>query len=140
MRSLGLDIGDKRTGVAISDPQGILATPLAIIENKDEDATIADIIKLAERYEVECIVVGLPYSLNGSLGQQANKVTAFVIKLSQHTGVDIQLWDERLSTVAADKLMIEAGTKRNKKKQHRDAMAAAFILQGFLDSLSLRAK
>lgn len=140
MRSLGLDIGDKRTGVAISDPQGILATPLAIIENKDEDATIADIIKLAERYEAECIVVGLPYSLNGSLGQQANKVTAFVSKLSQHTGVDIQLWDERLSTVAADKLMIEAGTKRNKKKQHRDAMAAAFILQGFLDSLSLRAK
>jgi putative Holliday junction resolvase len=141
MRSLGLDIGDKRTGVAISDPQGILAVPLTIIADKDEDAAMANILKLVEQYEVERIVIGLPYSLDGSLNQQASKVTTFTKKLlatsrrSSLNHVDIQLWDERLSTVAADKLMAEAGTKRNKRKHHRDAIAAAFILQGFLDSL-----
>lgn len=149
MRSLGLDIGDKRTGVAISDPQGVLAIPLTVLADKDEDAAIANILKLVEQYEVERIVVGLPYSLSGNLGQQAKKVTSFAERLrnviaplnevkgkqSHLTRVDIQLWDERLSTKAAEKLMIEAGTKRNKRKQQRDAMAAALILQGFLDSL-----
>jgi len=149
MRSLGLDIGDKRTGVAVSDPEGILATPLTAVAAKDEDSTIDDILKLVEQYEVERIVIGLPRCLNGNLGEQANKVTAFTGRLrnviatlnevkgkqSHLTRVDIQLWDERLSTVAADRLMIEAGTKKNKRKQQRDAMAAAFILQGFLDSL-----
>ena len=144
MRSLGLDIGGKRTGVAVSDPQGILAIPLTVITNESEDATIDDVIKLAQQYQVGRIIIGLPYSLDGSLSQQASKVTAFTEKLSLRAQrsnlahVDIQLWDERLSTVAADKLMIEAGTKRNKRKLHRDAIAATFILQGFLDSLSLR--
>jgi len=172
MRSLGLDVGDKRTGVAISGPQGLLAVPLTVIANKDEDATIDDIIKLVEQHGIERIVLGLPRSLNGSLGQQAHKVTAFTEKLrsviasrspelfpschsegekrpknlaqsklrearakqSHLTRVDIQLWDERFSTVAVEKLMVEAGTKRNKRKQHRDALSATFILQGFLDS------
>ena len=145
MRSLGLDLGDRRTGVAISDPQGLLAIPLTVLSNKDEDATIVDIFKLAEQYHAERIVIGLPYSLDGNLGPQANKVKAFVEKLqnviaseakqSSLVGLDIQLWDERLSTKAAEKLMLEAGAKRDKRKQHRDAIAAAFILQGFLDSL-----
>ena len=134
MRSLGLDLGDRRTGVAISDPQGFLAIPLTVLSNKDEDATIANILKLAKQYQVERIVIGLPYSLDGNLGRQANKVTAFAEKLSQYAKFDIQLWDERLSTKAAEKLMVEAGTKRNRRNQHRDAVAAAFILQGFLDS------
>lgn len=163
MRSLGLDWGDKRTGVAISDPLGLLAFPLTVITAEDENATINDIIKLTEQHEIGRIVVGLPRCLNGDIGEQANKVTAFVENLSQgltHNSsffrgeeksegasnsnslalwrshkIDIQLWDERLSTVAAERLMIEAGTKKNKRKQNRDAMAAAFILQGFLDSL-----
>ena len=135
MRSLGLDLGDRRTGVAISDPQGFLAIPLTVLSNKDEDVTIANILKLAKQYQVERIVIGLPYSLDGNLGRQANKVTAFAEKLSQHIELDVQLWDERLSTKAAEKLMLEAGTERNKRKQHRDAIAAAFILQGFHDTL-----
>ncbi|HJX69836.1 MAG TPA: Holliday junction resolvase RuvX [Dehalococcoidia bacterium] len=135
MRTIGLDLGDRRIGVAISDPQGLLAVPLTVVNNEGEDATIANIVKLAEQYEAEWVVIGLPYSLNGSLGQQASKVTTFAKNLSQHTRAKIQLWDERLSTKAADRLMSEAGTKRNKRKQHRDALAAAFILQGFLDSL-----
>jgi len=193
MRSLGLDIGDKRTGVAISDAEGLLAVPLTVIVSQSEEATIGDIIKLVEHHRIERIVVGLPRSLSGSLGPQADKVTAFVEKLrnslasrspepfssflssglrvtkgdchseglaealskakgqqpknlaqgelrtgaakqSRLTPVDIQLWDERFSTVAVDRLMAEAGTKKNKRKEHRDALAAAFILQGFLDS------
>jgi len=140
MRTLGLDIGDKRTGVAISDPQGIIAIPLTAITTESEEATIDSIIKLTGQYEVGCIVIGLPYSLNGSFSQQTNKVAAFVAKLSSYVKqskfnqVDIKLWDERLSSSAADRLMTEAGTKRKKRKEQRDAMAAAFILQGFLDS------
>jgi putative Holliday junction resolvase len=155
MRSLGLDVGDKRTGVAISDPQGILATPLTVLASKDEDALIDEILRLVEQYKAECVVVGLPRRLNGELGKQADKVTAFTDKLSWRAKqsnlnqLDLQLWDERLSTKAAERLMMEAGGKGNKlrssakrgTKNHSpsvktgvDAIAAAFILQGFLDS------
>lgn len=140
MRSLGLDIGDRRTGVAISDPEGLVAVPLTVIISQSENSTIDDIIKLVEQHMIGRIVVGLPRSLDGSLGPQAEKVTAFAEKLSLRAqrgnlNVDIQLWDERFSTVAVAKLMAKAGGKRNRRKEHQDAMAAAFILQGFLDSL-----
>ena len=155
MRSLGLDVGDKRTGVAVSDPLGILATPLTVLVSKDEDALIDEILKLVEQHKVECIVVGLPRRLNGELGKQASKVTAFVDKLSwqaKHSNLnqlDVQLWDERLSTKAAERLKTETGGKGSKlrsrakrgAKNHSfsvkaevDAIAAAFILQSFLDS------
>jgi len=141
MRSLGLDVGSKRTGVAISDPEGMVAVPLTIISHESDDASMAEIIKLVERHGIGRIVIGLPYSLSGGLGQQAEKVMAFAEKLSLRAKeskldqVDIQLWDERLSTAAAARLTAEAGTKRDKKRQRQDAIAAAFILQGFLDSL-----
>jgi len=155
MRSLGLDIGGKRTGVAISDPQGILATPLTMLASEDEDDLINEILKLVEEYKAEHIVVGLPRRLNGELGKQADKVTAFAHKLSWRAKqsdinqLDIQLWDERFSTKAAERLKTEASGKRSKlgfkakrgAKNHNlsvkaelDAIAAAFILQGFLDS------
>ena len=155
MRSLGLDVGDKRTGVAISDPQGILATPLTVLVSKDEDALIDEILKLVEQYKAERIVVGLPRRLNGELGKQASKVTAFVDKLSWQAKqsnlnqLDLQLWDERLSTKAAERLKMDVGGKTSKlrsrakrgtrnhsflAKAEVDAIAAAFILQGFLDS------
>jgi putative Holliday junction resolvase len=156
MRSLGLDVGDKRTGVAISDPQGILATPLTVLVSKDEDALVDEILRLVGQYQAECAVVGLPRRLNGELGKQASKVTAFADKLSWRAKqsnlnqLDVQLWDERLSTKAAERLMMEAGGKGSKlrsrakrraknhslsAKAELDAIAAAFILQGFLDSL-----
>ena len=156
MRSLGLDVGDKRTGVAISDPQGILAIPLTVLASEDEDAVIDEILKLVEQYKAERVVVGLPRRLNGELGKQASKVAAFTEKLSLRAKrsnineLDIQMWDERLSTIAADRLMKEAAGKGGKvrsrgkrgaraynssAKATLDAMAAAFILQGFLDSL-----
>jgi putative Holliday junction resolvase len=155
VRSLGLDVGDKRTGVAISDPQGILATPLTVLVSKDNDALIDEILKLVEQYKAEHIVVGLPRRLNGELGKQADKVTAFTDELSWRAKqinlnqLNVQLWDERFSTKAAERLKTEAGGKRSKLhsrtkrgvKNHSfsvkaevDAIAAAFILQGFLDS------
>ena len=160
MRSLGLDVGDKRTGVAVSDPMGILATPLTVLDARDEDNAIDEIIKLVEQYEAGRIVIGLPRRLDGDIGRQAEKVKAFTEKLrnvitseakqSHFNGVDIQLWDERLSTKAAERLMMESvgkGHKTRSKKKNKakasassaknsvDAMAAAYILQGFLDSL-----
>jgi putative Holliday junction resolvase len=137
MRTLGLDIGDKRIGVAISDPEEILASPLATITREDDKKAIDDIIKLVDQHNVERIVVGLPYSLDGSIGGQANKVMDFTEKLSKYTRASMEIWDERLSTVAVERLLREAGKKKAKKRARLDAAAAAFILQGYLDSLKV---
>lgn len=158
MRSLGLDIGDKRTGVALSDPQGILATPLTVLAHTDEDVLVSEILKLAEQHRAELIVIGLPRRLDGEPGKQASKVIAFADKLSRRAKqcnlnhLDVQLWDERLSTKAAERLKMEAGGQGGKlrskpkrgagnhsfsAKAEVDALAAAFILQGFLDSRRL---
>ena len=148
MRSLGLDVGDKRTGVAISDSQGILATPLTVITGEDENSIIDQILKLVQQYDAERIVVGLPLRLNGEVGAQANKIISFVERLSSRAKqsnlghLSIQLWDERLSTKAVEHLKLESQNERSrfraKRKAYKaaiNAMAAAFILQGFLDSL-----
>jgi putative Holliday junction resolvase len=137
MRILGLDIGDSRIGVAISDPVEIIATPLTVITRDDDNTAIAAIIHLVGQYDVKRIVIGLPYSLDGSIGRQANKVKDFVDKLSQSTSARIELRDERLSTVAAERLLRGAGNKKAGKRSHLDAAAAAFILQGYLDSLKV---
>jgi putative Holliday junction resolvase len=137
MRTLGLDIGDKRIGVAISDAEEILASPLAIITREDDEKAVADIIKLVDQHNAERIVLGMPYSLDGSIGIQANKVMDFAEKLSKHTTASMEVWDERLSTVAVERLLREAGSKKAKKRARRDDAAAAFILQGYLDSLKV---
>jgi putative Holliday junction resolvase len=135
MRVLGLDIGDKRIGVALSDPQGLLASALTIIERRDSTADIQAILSLVEKHGVERIIIGLPLSLDGSIGQQAKNVQAFAKMLGQEVDVPVESWDERLSTVAAERLLIEVGARRAKRKKHRDAIAASFILQGYLDRL-----
>jgi putative holliday junction resolvase len=137
MRILGLDIGDRRVGVAISDPVEIIATPLTVITRDDDNAAISAIMQLVDQYDVKRIVVGLPYSLDGSLGRQASKVKDFVDKLSQNTSAGIELWDERLSTVAVERLLRGAGNKKARERSRLDAAAAAFILQGYLDSLKV---
>ncbi len=130
-RSLGLDVGDKRTGVALSDPGGILASPFTIIDCEDDMAGIDAIIDIVERQEVGQIIVGLPISMDGSLSEQAEKVKAFTRKLSGHTEVPVEFRDERLTTVEARRLMHEV--KRARKKVRDDAVAAALILQRYLD-------
>jgi putative Holliday junction resolvase len=155
MRSLGLDVGGRRTGVALSDTQGILATPLTVLASGDENALMKEILTLVQLHKVERVVVGLPRRLSGDLGKQAGRVTAFAEKLSYLAKqsnldqLDVQLWDERLSTKAAERLKTEASGQwgsahfrrkrgaRNRNpaiKAEVDAIAAAFILQGFLDS------
>ena len=137
MRILGLDIGDRRIGVAISDPTEIIASPLTIITRDNDNTAIETIIQLVCQYEVKTIVVGMPYSLDGSIGWQATKVKDFVDKLSQNTSAGIELFDERLSTVAVERLLSDAGNKKARERSPRDDAAAAFILQGYLDSLKV---
>ena len=133
MRILGLDIGEKRIGVALSDPLGIIAGALTVIERTTDEAAIKQILDLACENEVERIVVGMPRSLDGSLGKQAQAVQSFIDSLKGHTQLPLVTWDERLSTVAAERTMLEVGMKRDKRKKRRDSLAAAFILQGYLD-------
>ncbi|MFC2071934.1 Holliday junction resolvase RuvX [Chloroflexota bacterium] len=132
-RCLGLDIGDKRIGVALSDPGGILASPLTIIDCMGDSQDIEAIINIINQHQVEQIVVGLPRSMDGSIGKQAEKVEAFVQRLCRHTEVPVEFRDERLTTVSAKRLMQAASTKKTKRKVRDDAAAAALILQGYLD-------
>jgi len=128
-RSLGLDIGDKRIGVALSDPGGILASPFTIINRIDDAVDIEAITSIVNQQQVEQIIVGLPRSMDGSIGKQAQKVETFVRKLSGHTEIPVEFRDERLSTVSAKRLMQAANTKKTRD----DAIAAAIILQGYLE-------
>jgi putative Holliday junction resolvase len=135
MRIMALDVGDRKIGVAMSDPEGLLASPLTTISRISDGQAIEGIRRLVDEYQVECVVVGLPYSLNGGVGAQAEKVFAFVQKLHKSLPIDIKMRDERLSTAAADRLLLQAGVKKGRRRSLRDAAAAAFILQGYLDSL-----
>ena len=119
--------------MALSDPQGILASPFTIINCQDEAADVAAISRIIEQNQVERVIVGLPYSMDGSLGQQAEKVKVFTRRLGEDIKVPVELRDERLTTVWAKNLQREARTKKSRKKVRYDAMAAALILQGYLD-------
>ena len=132
-RIMGLDIGERRIGVALSDSLRIIAGALTVVERVTDDAALKEIIDLARENEVERIVVGMPRSLDGSLGKQAQAVQSFVDLLKERTDIPVVTWDERLSTVAAERTMLEVGMKRDKRKKRRDSLAAAIILQGYLD-------
>ena len=134
-RSLGLDIGDKRIGVALSDPEGILASPFTIINREDDRTAIETIVEIVGQQRVKQIVVGLPRSMNGSLGRQADKVQAFTEKLCSYTEAPVVFRDERLTTVSAKRLMQAVNVKKTRRKARDDAIAAALILQGYLDEL-----
>ena len=119
--------------MALSDPQGILASPLTIISCKDTQADIEAIIDVVRQHQAERIVVGLPRSMDGSIGGQAEKVQAFVHELRQYTEIPVEFRDERLTTVMAKRLKRTTKTKKTRKKVRHDAMAATLILQGYLD-------
>ncbi|MDD5312566.1 MAG: Holliday junction resolvase RuvX [Dehalococcoidia bacterium] len=136
-RNLGLDIGDRKIGVALSDPSCTLATPLKTIIRLDDDSAITEIVGLATKYNVDKIIVGLPYSLNGTIGKQAEKVLLFKDKLLQRSSIAILMQDERLSSVSANQKLREAGKKKDKLKKEMDAAAASVILQDYLDTLKL---
>ena len=119
--------------MALSDPQGILASPFTIINRSDEAADIEAITSIISQQQVKQVIVGLPRSMDGSIGKQAEKVKAFTQKLGSFTEVPIEFRDERLSTVSAKRLMQAVKAKKSKKKAPDDAIAAALILQGYLD-------
>ncbi|WP_027634109.1 Holliday junction resolvase RuvX [Clostridium hydrogeniformans] len=136
MRILGLDIGDRTIGVAISDPLGYTAQGITTIRRKIEPLDIEEVRKICESYNVEKIVSGLPKNMNGTLGPQGEKVMEFCDKLKDSLNINIEYWDERLTTVAAHRAMLEADMSRAKRKKIVDKIAATYILQGYLDRLS----
>ena len=131
--AIGLDIGERRIGVALSDPDGVVAVPLTVITRSGGEADIEAILGLVRQYDAGRIVAGLPLSMDGTVGKQAERVQEFLTALSESLDISIDTWDERLSTVAAERLMVDTGLKRDKRKGARDTLAAAIILQGYLD-------
>ena len=138
MRIMGLDYGSKTVGVAMSDPLGITAQAVETIWRKDENKlrkTCARIEELISEYEVERIVLGLPKHMNNDLGERAQKALAFGEMVKRRTGLEVVMWDERLTTVEAERTLIETNVRRENRKQYIDKIAAVFILQGYLDSI-----
>lgn len=141
MRIMGLDFGAKTVGVAVSDPLLITAQGVEIIRREREDKlrrTLARIEELIGEYEVEEIVLGLPKNMNDTLGDRAELSLAFRDKLERRTGLPVTMWDERLTTVAANRAMIEAGIRRKERAEHVDKIAACLILQSYLDKTKNR--
>ena len=134
MRIMGLDIGDKKTGVALSDPLELTAQGKTVLEFNTTEEQIEYVVGLVKQYNVDEIVVGLPKNMDGSLGPRAQKVLAIVEDLKEKMEVPVKTWDERLSTSAAEKTLIEADMSRAKRKDVIDKMAAVVILQNYLDS------
>ncbi len=137
MRIMGLDFGSKTVGVAVSDELFITAQGVEIIRRKEENKlrrTLARIEELIEMYEVEEIVLGLPKNMNASEGIRAELTREFCEKLERRTGLPVTLWDERLTTVEAGKILMESGVRREERKEYVDKIAAVLILQNYLDS------
>lgn len=140
MRIMGLDYGSKTVGVAVSDSLGYTAQAVETICRKEENKlrqTLARIEKLANEYEVEKIVLGFPKHMNNTIGDRAEKSLEFKEKLERRTGIPVIMWDERLTTVEAERTLIESKVRREDRKKYVDKIAAVFILQGYLDSLSI---
>ena len=135
---MGLDVGTKRIGVALSDELGMTAQGLTVVHRKNTRADLSELATLAKTHEVTQVVLGLPLNMDGSEGPGAASARAFGEMVAKTLGVPVELWDERLSTVAAERVLLEADLSRAKRKQVIDQVAAAYILQGWLDARSAR--
>ena len=141
MRIMGLDYGSKTVGVAISDPLGITAQGIEIIRREKESKlrqTLARIEALIKEYEVESIVLGFPKNMNNTIGDRAEKSLAFKEMLEKRTGLNVVMWDERLTTVEANRTLMEGKVRREDRSKYVDMLAAVYILQGYLDSRSFK--
>lgn len=138
MRILGLDVGDKTIGVAVSDEMGWTAQPLTVIRRQALKKDCRAVLEFVAEYEAQTLVIGLPRNMDGSLGPQAAKTESFGQALARETEAEIVYWDERLSTKAAERSLIEADMSRAKRKKVVDKIAASIILQGYLDHLSFK--
>ena len=139
MRILGLDVGEKRVGVAISDELGLIAQGIDVIERKNDgkDKDIDRICKIISDYKVTKIVAGLPKNMNGTLGPSGTAVKNYATKLQNTSCIEVDFWDERLTTVAAEKTLLEADISRKKRKGVIDKLAAVLILQNYLEFISI---
>lgn len=136
MRVLCLDLGEKTIGVAVSDPMGWTAQAVEVIHrNGNLKSEIGRLQELIKEYGVELILLGLPKNMNGTVGDQGQKAMDYASMIGEKLGVPVKLWDERLSTVAAGRVLLEADMSRAKRKKIIDKVAAAVILQGYLDSM-----
>ncbi len=136
-RIMGLDFGSKTVGVAVSDALGLTAQGVEIIRREQENKlrrTLARIEELILQYHVSEIVLGYPKNMNNTVGERARKTLEFAEMLKRRTGLPVEMWDERLTTVAANRALIEGGVRREKRKEYVDMIAAVYILQGYLDS------
>ena len=134
---MGLDYGSKTIGVAISDPMGLTAQGLEIIRREEENKlrkSLRRIEELVKEYQVEEIVLGFPKNMNNTIGERAQKSLQLKETLERRLGLPVIMWDERLTTVEADRTLIEAGVRRENRKKYVDMIAAVFILQGYLDA------
>ena len=141
MRAIGLDFGSKTVGVAISDPLGVTAQGIEIIRRTSENKlrkTLARIEELIKEYGVDTIVLGFPKNMNNTLGDRAEKSLEFKGMLERRTGLPVVMWDERLTTVEANRTLIEGNIRRENRKQYVDQLAAVLILQGYLDSEGIK--
>lgn len=136
MRILSLDVGDKRIGLAVSDPLGITAQGLPTLERKGLSADMAYILDWVKAYQTDRVIIGLPRNMNGTLGPQGEKVQAFGESLKAQGPLDIVYWDERLTTVSAHRAMLEGDVRRKKRREQADKIAAVLILQNYLDYIS----
>lgn len=141
MRIMGLDFGSKTIGVAVSDPLGLTAQGVETIVRKSQNKlrqSLARIEALIEAYEVEAIVLGFPKNMNDTQGERCERTLEFKEMLERRSGLTVHLWDERLTTVAAERALKEGAMRRERRKEHVDRLAAVLILQGYLDSLKMQ--
>ncbi len=136
MRILGLDVGQKTVGVAISDPLGFTAQGITTIRRTKKSEDVEAVKRICDEYSVETIVIGLPKNMDGSIGFAGEKIKEFSELLKEVLDLEIVFWDERLTTVAAHRAMLEADLSRGKRKKIVDKVAATYILQGYLDRIS----
>jgi len=139
-RIMALDVGERRIGVAITDPLGLTAQPLEVIERRGDRAAVARIIEIADSYQVGEIVVGIPYGARGQLTQQAQRIARFADLVAARAPAPVVRHDERHTTVTAERVLLEADASRAKRRLARDKMAAAVLLQDYLQARSRRAQ
>lgn len=138
MRILAVDYGERRLGFAVSDPDGTISMPLRVVEVRSVKNALEETRQICEETEAEKVVVGLPLNMDGTSGEMAQRVEAFVAGLTELVDIPVETWDERLSTVAAERVLLEGDMSRKKRKGLRDQLAAQIFLQGYLDHESAK--
>ena len=134
IRIMGVDYGEKRVGLALSDPLGITAQPLECIERENDAQVAGELERLIQTHDIERVVVGLPVNLSGKDSPQTKRARRFISRLRKNLGVKIETWDERLSSDEAERALIDMDVRRSRRKERRDIVAAQLILQGYLDT------